>query len=407
MSFVDSYKEHVNRPYGDYLQRLGMDFEAVRATGALVEDRHGRKYIDCIGGQGNVNVGHNHPHIAEAMIRALQAGRPFGWPFISEDHVRLAEKLAELAPAGLERCLIVNSGTEATESALKLARLATGRSGVIACQGGWHGFTLGALSVSEPRACKSFGPLLEGVRRVPYGDARAASEAISKEIGAMIVEPIQGENGGVMPPAGYLKELADICTASGVMLIFDEIKTGMGKTGTMFACEFDQAAPDVLLVGKSLGGGMMPIGAMVAKRQWWTKFGLSFPMSSSTYGGNALSCAAGLAAIEVIESENLCANAARQGRRLQEALAGLLSLHPDIVQAVTGRGLLLSLRMASSKLASEITMRCVKQGVLIVPTSLNHACMLIEPPLCISDAQMDEVICALRQACDEIGAVKT
>lgn len=406
MTFVDSYKEHVNRPYADYLQRLGMDFEAVRASGASVEDRNGRKYIDCIGGQGNVNIGHNHPRVAEAMIRALQAGRPFGWPFISEAHAQLVEKLAEVAPAGLERCLIVNSGTEATESALKLARLATGRSGVIACHGGWHGFTLGALSVSEPRVCKIFGPLLPGVRRVPYGDARAASEAISKEIGAMIVEPIQAENGGIMPPAGYLRELEEVCTASGVMLIFDEIKTGMAKTGTMFACEFDQATPDVLLVGKSLGGGMMPIGAIVAKRRWWTKFGLSFPMSSSTYGGNALSCAVGLAAIEVIESENLCANATRQGRRLQEALVGLLSMHSDVVQAVTGRGLLLGLRVASPKLASEITLHCVNHGVLIVPTSLNHSCILIEPPLCISDAQVDEVIWALQQACEAFGAVK-
>ena len=406
MNLIDSYKEHVNRPYGDYLQSLGMDFEAVRASGALVEDRNGRKYIDCIGGQGNVNVGHNHPHVAEALIRALQGGRPLGWPFISEAHVQLAEKLAEVAPDGLERCLIVNSGTEATESALKLARLATGRSGVISCSGGWHGFTLGALSVSEPRVLRSFGPLLPGVRRVPYGDSRAASEAISKEIGAMIVEPIQAESGGITPSAGYLEELADICTASGVMLIFDEVKTGMGKTGTMFACEFDHAAPDVLLVGKSLGGGMMPVGAIVSKRQWWTKFGLSFPMSSSTYGGNALSCAAGLAAIEVIESENLCANAARQGRRLQEAFAGLLSTHSDIVQAVTGRGLLLGLRVASPKVASEITRQCVNHGVLIVPTSLNHACILIEPPLCISDVQVDEVIWALQQSCDEVAAVK-
>jgi len=254
MSFFDNYAQHVSRPYVDFLRRFGMDFEASRASGAVVEDRNGRKYIDCIGGYGNLNVGHNHPQVIEAMVRALEAGRPFGWPFISEAHCQLAERLAGLAPGGIDCCLIVNSGAEAVDSVLKLARLATGRSGVICCHGAWHGFTLGALSVSEPEMCRSFGPLLPGVCRVPYGDARAAAEAISPEVGAIIVEPIQSESGAVVPPASYLRDLAATCVASGVLLILDGIKSGMGKTGKMFACEFEQAEPDVLLVGKSLGG---------------------------------------------------------------------------------------------------------------------------------------------------------
>jgi putrescine aminotransferase len=406
MTLFDSYKQNVSRPYIDYLRRLGMDFEVVRASGAVVEDQRGRKYIDCIGGYGNVNVGHNHPRVAEAMIHALESGQPFGWPFISDAHVHLTEKLAEVTPAGLECTLVVNTGSEATESALKLARLATGRSEIICCEGGWHGFTLGALSVSEPKMCKSFAPLLPGVRRVPFGDILAAAEAMSPQVAAMIVEPIQAENGGIAAPAGYLRQLADICTAAGVILIFDEIKTGMGKTGRLFACEFDQAEPDVLLLGKSLGGGVMPIGAMVAKRKWWSKFGLSFAMSSSSAAGNRLACAAGLAAIEVIQSENLCANAERQGVRLQEALTRLSSTHSEAVRAVTGRGLLLGLQVANPTLASEITMRCVNHGVLIMPAFLDRARLLIEPPLCISDAQVDEVIGALQKACDEVGLVK-
>jgi putrescine aminotransferase len=405
MNFLDSYKLHVSGPYVEYLHRLGMDFEAVRASGAVVEDRSGRKYIDCIGGYGNVNVGHNHPYVAEAMLRSLEAGRPFGWPFISEAHVRLAERLAELAPPGLECCLIVNTGTEAVESALKLIRLATGRPGVICCHGGWHGFTLGALSVSEPKMCKSFGPLLDGIRHVPYGDAQAAVEAISPDVGAMIVEPIQVESGGLVPPKDYLRDLAVACAASGVALILDEIRTGMGKTGKMFACEFDQADPDVLLVGKSLGGGMMPIGAMVAKGKWWTKFGLSFAMNSSSAAGNGLACAAGLAALEVIQSENLCANAEKQGRRLQQALAGLALTHSDLLQAVSGRGLLLGLRFATPKVASEVVMRCASHGALMMPAFLDRSRVLIEPPLCINCGQVDQVVYGLQQACDEVGAL--
>jgi putrescine aminotransferase len=404
MSFFDNYAWHVSRPYVDFLRRFGLDFEAGHAKGAVVEDRSGRKYIDCVGGYGNLNVGHNHPHVVEAMVRALEAGRPVGWPFISEAHVQLAERLAELAPGGLDCCLIVNSGAEAVDSVLKLARLATGRSGVICCHGAWHGFTLGALSVSEPQMCRSFGPLLPGVRRVLYGDARAAAEAMSAEVGAIIVEPIQSESGAVVPPEGYLRDLASACAASGVLLILDEIKSGMGKTGKMFACEFELVEPDVLLVGKSLGGGVMPIGAMVAKRKWWAKFGLSFAMTSSSAAGNALACAAGLATLEVVQSDDLCANAERQGSRLRHALDGLSSLHPELLRGVTGRGLLLGVHTASQKVAYEIAAHCVRHGILMMPAFLDRACLLIEPPLCIDDTQIDEVLGGVQQACEAVGA---
>ncbi len=404
MDYLDSYKSRVSRPYVDFLRRLGLDFEIARASGAEVEDRRGRKYIDAIGGYGNLNVGHNHPRVIEAVVGVLQSGRPFGWPFISQEHARLAERLAEISPGDLECCLVVNSGAEAVDSALKLARLATGRAGVISCSGAWHGFTLGAMSVSEPDMCRNFGPLLSGVRRVPYGDAAAAAAAISPEIGAIIVEPVQAESGGIVPPQNYLRELAALCAASGAMLIFDEVKSGMGKTGKMFACEFEQAEPDVLLVGKSLGGGVMPIGAMVARRKWWTKFGLSFPMTSSSAAGNIFACAAGLATLDVIESENLCANAERQGSRLHPAMVELSSKYPALIRGVTGRGLLLGLHMESQKLAHELVTLCVRGGVLLMPAFLDRKRILIEPPLCIDDAQTDQVIQAISEACAALGA---
>ena len=407
MSSLSSYGRHVSRPYVDFLSRFGIDFEVGDAIGATVKDRSGRPYIDCIGGYGNLNVGHNHPRVVEAVISALQSGRPFGWPFISQAHVQLVEMLTELVPNGLDRCLIVNSGAEAVDSVLKLVRLATGRSGVVCCHGGWHGFTLGALSVSEPEMCRSFGPLLPGVRRVPYGDAAAVAQAISPDIGAVIVEPLQSESGAVMPPEGYLTELVATCAASDVLLILDEIKSGIGKTGKMFACEFEQIEPDVLLMGKSLGGGVMPIGVLMAKRKWWTKFGLSFAMTSSSAAGNAFACAAGIATLEVIQSENLCANAERQGRRLQQALIGLCSTHPALVRGVTGRGLMLGLHTANPKVAYEIVLRCARHGVLMMPAFLDRAGILIEPPLCITDAQIDEVLWRLKQVCNAIEAQKS
>lgn len=404
MNSLDGYAQRVSRPYTDFLRRFGMSFELRGALGAVIKDSSGRQYIDCIGGYGNLNIGHNHPRVVEAVIHALKSGGPSGWPFISQSHVQLTERLTELAPRGLDRCLIVNSGAEAVDSALKLVRLASGRSGVICCHGGWHGFTVGALSVSEPDMCRSFGPLLPGIHRVPYGDTQAIAEAISPEVGAIIVEPIQSERGAITPPGGYLKDLTAICAASDTLLILDEIKTGMGKTGKMFACEHERAEPDILLVGKSLGAGITPIGAMVAKRKWWTKFGLSFAMSSSSSAGNSIACITGVATLDVIQSENLCANAEHQGRRLRLTLADLSRTYPDLIRKVTGQGLLLGLHITSRKIAYEIVAHCVRCGVLLMPAFLDRACILIEPPLCINDTQIDEVIWALQQACSWISA---
>lgn len=401
-SYMESYCRYVNRPYSDFLRRMGMDFEVSRARGAVIEDRRGRKFVDCIGGYGNVNVGHNHPRVREAMVRALESARPFAWPFISEAHAQLVKKLSELAPGGLECTLLVNSGAEAVDSALKLVRLATGRTEVVCCLGAMHGFTMGAMSVSDPEMGRNFGPLLPGIRRVPYGDARAAADAITQKVGAVIVEPIQAESGGVVPPDGYLRELADACAASGALLVLDEIKSGMGKTGTMFACESEGVEPDLLLVGKSLGGGVMPVGAVVANRKWWGKLGLSFAMSASSASGNFFACVAGLATLEVIEHENLCANAARQGTRFQTALADLAARYPALLRGVTGRGLLLGLQTSGQKTAAEITRQCILQGVLLMPAFLDRSRMLIEPPLCITDAQTEEALRGLERACETI-----
>ena len=399
---LNQYAHHVSRPYVDFLRRCGMDFDPCYAKGAVIEDRSGRKYIDCIGGYGSLNVGHNHPRVVEALIRALENNRPFGWPFIPETHAQLIEKLTDLAPGEIDRCLIVNSGSEAVDSVLKFVRLATGKSGIICCEGAWHGFTMGALSVSTPEMCKSFGALLSGVRRVPYGDVQAASDAISPEVGAIIIEPIQAEGGVIFPPEGYLKDLSAICAASGILLIVDEIKTGMGKTGTMFACEFEHAEPDVVLVGKSLGGGVMPIGALLAKRKWWSRFGLSFAMTSSSSGGNGFASAAGIATLNVIQSENLCENAERQGKRLLRNLIDLPSLHPEVVQSVSGRGLLVGLHITNQKLAFEVIAQCAQRGVLLMSAFLDRTRILIEPPLCITDAQVDEISGVLRQIFDKV-----
>ena len=397
-----TFARHVNAPYVGFLERMGLAREFIRAEGAMVYDSQDRPFVDCIAGYGNLNLGHNPPKVIEATIRELQSARPFNWPFLAEVHARLAERLARTAPTGLDCSLIVNSGAEAVDSALKLARLVTGKPGIVATRGAWHGFTFGALSVSEPTMRRSFEPLLAGVTQVPYGDAPAAEDAMSASTGAMIVEPIQAESGAVVPPDGYLRELAEICRKRKVLLIFDEIKTGMGKTGRLYACEHEGAVPDILLVGKSLGGGAMPIGALIAKRELWGTFGYSFGMSSSSGAGNAPACAAALAALETLENDRLCENAHCRGGELAQGLRTIHSKFPDLITGFSGRGLLAALHTRNLKTATEIVQECVQEGVLMMSAFCDKSRILIEPPLCITAGQMATVLGALEKAMHRI-----
>ena len=218
----------------------------------------------------------------------------------------------------------------------------------------------------------------------------------------MIIEPIQAESGVVVPPFGYLREIADLCKRRNVVLIFDEIKTGIGKTGRLFACEYEDAVPDILLVGKSLGGGAMPIGAVIAKSRLWSKFGLSFPMSSSSAAGNAPACAAGLATLEVFETGGLCEQAARKGERVLGALRNLTRDFPSIVKGTSGRGLLIALHTDSLRSATRLVASCAKRGVLLMTAFCDRTRILIEPPLIITDEQLDIVLSTLRMALQEM-----
>ena len=401
---MERYARHVSAQYVEFLKRQGLALDIVRAERAVVYDRDGKRYIDCIAGYGNLNVGHNHPRVIDAVVEEIRSPRPFNWPFLSDAQTRLAEKLAQVAPGDLTCSLIVNSGSEAVESALKLVRLATGKNRVISTHGGWHGFTLGALSVSEPSLCRNFAPLLDGVTHVPYGDVAAVEQVMDERTGAVIIEPIQAESGAVVPPAGYLRAIADLCTRRNIVLILDEIKTGIGKTGRLFAFEYENAIPDILLVGKALGGGVMPIGALIARSSLWGKFGLSFPMSSSSAAGNAPACVAGLATLEVVETERLCAQAARMGERALAAFGEFVREFSPIVKGASGRGLLIALHTDGLRSASRIVSGCAKRGLLVMTAFCDRTRILFEPPLCITAEQTDFALNVLRQVLEDISA---
>jgi len=399
---LQRYSQYINEPHIQFLKRTGLARDFIKAEGIFIYDANGNRFIDCVVGYGNCNIGHNHPKVVEAVTKELLSPRPFNLPFISDVQTMLSEKLAEITPANLECSLIVNSGSEAVESALKLARLSTKKAGIIATHGAWHGFTLGALSVSEPSMCTSFSPMLPDVTHVPYNNLEAIRKSITNNTGAIIIEPIQAESGAVTPDNGYLQNLSKMCTEQQIILIFDEVKTGICKTGNMFACENDNAVPDIILSGKSLGGGVMPIGAMTAKKKIWRKLGYSFPMSSSSGGGNAPACAAALATLEVVEEERLCENACRCGSILENELFNLTQQYPSVLKGVSGRGLLLALHTNDWQTSSLIVNGCIKRNVLLMPAFCDRSKILIEPPLCIAEKEIGEIIDVIHSTVREI-----
>ena len=358
----------------------------VRGLGAEVWDETGRRYVDCMAGQGSANLGHCHP----AVVRAVQeqAARLLSCPATLANDARAAllRRLAEVTPPGLDRFFLCNSGTEAVEAAIKAARLTTGRPGIVAARRGFHGRTLGALSATWERAYREpFEPLVPGVRFVPFDDVPALEAVIDETVGLVLLEPVQGE-GGVYPASpGYLRAAADVCRERGALLALDEVQTGFGRTGTMFACDAEDVAPDLLCMAKSMAGGL-PMGALA--------FGPrveAFPPGAhgSTFGGNPLACAAAVAAIGALVDERLPERAAETGAYLLDRLRGL---DAPQVRVVRGRGLMIGLELRGRVRPVVAALR--QHGVLALVAGLTVLRLL--PPLVITREQCDEVVEALR-----------
>jgi acetylornithine/succinyldiaminopimelate/putrescine aminotransferase len=340
------YARHIN----PVLTALGTSSQFVktfvRGEGVYLYDDAGNRYLDFVSGFGSLNLGHNHPKVVGAVTDALQRQAPgFAQASVNPYAAALAAEVISLAPPKLEMAFFANSGTEAVEAALKLARKATGRTGLLSCEGSYHGKSLGSLSVTgNPEYRQPFGPLVPDCEAVPYGDFAALDRALStKRFAAFVVEPIQAEGGMLVPPPGYLREAQALCRSTGTLLIVDEVQTGLGRTGTLFAVEREGVDPDVMTLAKSLGGGLMPIGAMLSRRDLWMKaYGTlqTFALHTSTFGGGSLACAAGIAALRTIGDEGLVENAEARGQELARGIAELCQRH-RCLKEVRGRGLLL------------------------------------------------------------------
>lgn len=407
---LDLYNRHVNPWLARLMNFAGFSTE-VRGEGCWITDIEGRRYLDCLGGYGVFSFGHRHPRIIEAVRRQLEDMPLSGKAFFNEGQARLAARLAALAPEGIDYAFFCNSGAEAVEASLKFARLATGRKGFVSTVGGYHGKSLGALAVTGREKYRSaLEPLMPGVSFVAFGDVGALDQAVGPDTAAVILEPVQGEGGIHLPPAGYLQSARRICDEAGALLILDEVQTGMGRTGKVFACEHEEVSPDLLTLAKALGGGVMPIGACLGTAEVWERvYGKNPLMHTSTFGGNPLACAAALAACDVLEEEGLALAAETRGRELVEGLKRVAS---PLVAEVRGIGLMIGVEFALDEVGELVIAQMMKRDLVAAYTLNNPRVVRFEPPLTISSEEVayavrvfGEAVAETQALLDELGVL--
>ncbi|MEE8354609.1 MAG: aspartate aminotransferase family protein [Candidatus Bathyarchaeia archaeon] len=356
--------------------------------GASLWDAEGREYLDCTSNYGVAITGHCHPRVVEAIRKQAGLLLSCHGTFYNEARSGLLERLSTIAPDGLKRAFLSNSGTEAIEFALKLARRSTGKTGIIAMMGAFHGKTMGALSATWNKKYRTpFMPLVPGFSHVPYGRLERVEAAIDDETAAIIAEPIQGESGVNVPPDDFLPGLRDICDDKGVLLILDEIQTGFGRTGDMFACQHSGIEPDILCLAKAIASGL-PMGATMATEEVMSK--LKMGDHSSTFGGGPVACAAACATLDVLKDERLPERAKTNGDYMFSKLEGLAEKY-RIVRGARGRGLMLGLDLRFDVL--NIIMGSLERGVLFLDAGRNVVRML--PPLIIDREEIDRAITVL------------
>ena len=360
-------------------------------AGSRVRDVEGREFIDLTAGWGVAALGHSHPELTRAI--ADQAGRLMNTTnlFYSLPQLELSERLLAVCPDAITRCMYVSSGAEAMEGALKLAHRATGRSQYVSTTNSFHGRTLGALRViGQAKHRDAYDALLPAGRVVPFGDLDAAATAIDESVAAFVVEPVQGEGGVNVAPPGYLGGLRTICERTGTLLILDEIQTGIGRTGRWMALEHDDVVPDILTLGKGLGGGV-PIAAFLCTEAVASTVQLGD--HGGTYAGNLLACAAAAAVLRIIDDEELVARAAELGAKTLARLEAFAAEHPDLVADTRGRGLLLGMELRDADKAASLAKAAMERGVLVNVTA--GTVMRLFPALNIPESDLDEALATL------------
>ena len=391
----ENYRQYVNPPLARVMKVSGSPVE-VRASGCTIWDHNGKAYLDFAGGYGVFTLGHSHPKVIQAVKAQMELMSLSGKTMFNVMLGRASKRLAQLAPGDLQISFFANSGTEAVEGAIKLARKATGRRKIVGTHNAYHGKTLGALSASGRDYFKtSYAPLLADVDHVAYGVTDGLEAALA-DAAAFIVEPVQGEGGVNVPAAGYLREVREICDRTGALFVADEVQTGLGRCGMLFGCNRDDVVSDVMTLAKGLSGGIIPVAAYIARPSVWNAAYAKDPvMHTSTFGGNELACAAALAAMDVLMEEDLVENARARGNQLLAGAQTLAARYPTVVKEARGLGLLVGVELTSEGYGGWIIPEMVKRGVTAAWTLNMQRVIRLEPPLVVTESEIVRALEAL------------
>ena len=377
---------------GNLYQRFPVTIE--KGVGAHVWDVDGKEYIDCMGGYGVALVGHQNQRVNNAIKEQIDKIITVHSSLYNKTREEFLKTLIGLTPKGLTQVHLNNSGAEAIEAAMKFARKFTGKKGMVAMKGSYHGKSFGALSLTfNPKYRKAFAPLVEKVSFASYGDIESLRSVIDDDTSFVILEPIQGESGIIVAPDGFLQEVRKLCDEKGILLIFDEIQAGLGRTGRLWACDHWNTVPDILCLAKGIAGGV-PMGATVVRPDILDSMGKG--EHSSTFGGNPISCAAGTAALKALTEDGLIENSEKMGKMFREGLEKLKEKH-NIIREIRGKGLMIGIEMKFE--VRDILMGLIKEGVLMLYSGRNI--LRILPPLVISEEDVTKVLHALDSVLSE------
>ena len=404
---IENFETYVNPGILEYRKSVSTNYAAVewRDEGNCFYDIHGNEFIDCLGGFGIYMLGHRHPTVKNAVQAQLQHQALHSQELLDPMRGYASKLLAMVTPGDLQFSFFCNSGTEATEGALKLAKLYAQRqkpghtNGIISCTRGFHGKSFGSLSVSGKAEFREpFYPLMPGVRFVPYGDADALDREfatcamVGLDIAAFIAEPVQGEAGAIVPPDDYFPKVREICDKWGALFIADEVQTGMGRTGRLWGIEHWDCVPDIMAMGKALGGAVIPVGNFMATPEVYEVMFENPYIHTTTFGGNPMATAAAIGAMHATLEEDIPGQAAEKGAYLKDKLSEMAAVYDDLFEEIRGVGVIIGMQFRSSDIGYAVSQGLFSRGVLIGGTLFNSLTLRMQPPAVITYEQMDKVL---------------
>jgi acetylornithine/succinyldiaminopimelate/putrescine aminotransferase len=400
---LENFATYLNPQKVRVLHAAGLDLIETQRDGVWVWDLDGRRFLDCFTSAGSFNVGRRHPRIVQAAHQAIDRLDHGNFLLCSREKAELAAELAEISPPGLTCTTFGTGGGEAVDFALKLARGASGRHKIVSAVNGYHGHTGFALSAAGRDAFRHpFEPLMPQFFQVPFGDAAAIEAIVDSDTAAVILEPVQGEGGIVVPPPAYLRAVRAACDRTGALLILDEIQTGMGRTGRWFASEHFGVVPDIMTVAKSLGGSLVSISATIYTEDLREFLSPNPFIHLSTFGGSDVACAVALEVITLMKETGLVEHAAAMGRHLREGLDRLAGAHPDVIAEVRGLGLMTGLRYTDDSMGPRMSYQLSRHGVLAIYSGNEPSVMRLMPPLIIEEEELDFLLAALEAAVTDL-----